>query len=342
VKRAGRDRCDPREKAAARRRIGAALALTLQIASSGACTAPQAPLVVQRGAVQELDARTGPRVNRAVLQADGAARWDDRPLAQVELCPPPQRTLHRKVLLLAPRVDRVLCSGRAGDRPRYHLFGFGDDGAMTWRRELGFVSADRRIDEDVIGAAPTGLTLSDLAVLATESGEPLSPAPSHVVGRGPERRPVPDHRFTGPGLHVPERGGFVWFAADVTLIKRSGGLFFLDTRQAQARPQLVVPLSTTLLAAYWRPSELAAAPGGRFLLQAECLATRGRGPARVSVIDMKEWSVAFEERFAPRSLCADAQVIAGPAGFAFSFLDQASAKRVLVPYRVDWTGSAPH
>jgi hypothetical protein len=233
--------------------------------------------------------------------------------------------------MLAPRVDRVQCGGVPGAKASAILLGIDGAGNTSWRRELGFVSGRFTIDEQVLGASHDGLVLSNLAVIAPDSGRTLRPAPFHLVDREP--RPVPDHHLAGAALYLADRDAFLCFSANVTLLEREGGLFRIDA--ATGRQDLLLPVSATLAGGYWRVEEMTRAPDRRHVLLAERFAVRGPGAVGVVVFDPERREVVFEERFGEGTFCEDPQVVSGPAGlFGLAYLDTNAGKRVLVRYRL--------
>jgi hypothetical protein len=108
------------------------------------------------------------------------------------------------------------------------LAGIDADGGIAWRRPLGFISGSFVLQEVVLGASPEGIVLSNLGVIAPQTGEALFAAPTHPVGS--EQRPVPDVSLTGSALFVPGGQLFLHFEADVTLLHRRGGLWLLEPR----------------------------------------------------------------------------------------------------------------
>jgi hypothetical protein len=231
--------------------------------------------------------------------------------------------------MLNPRVDRARCAAGSGARPTALLLGIDEAGKVSWRRPLGFASGQFTLDEEVIGASPDGVVLGDLAVIAPGSGLPLREPPTHLV----EGRPVPDHDLTGAALFLPERGAFLWFSADVTLLERKGGLFLVDA--ASGRRDLVLPVAASFTGGFWRVEEMTRAPDGRHVLLAERFAARGPGGVAIAVFDPERRELAYRERFEPGGFCEDAQVVSAPGGlFGLAYLDATAGKRVLVRYQM--------
>jgi len=291
-----------------------------------------ARVTVLKNGVQRLGAADGsPRVNRPYFDAQGGLRWDDSPLDATPACPPGTPPAQRERLMLSPAVDRLRCAGGKGAKASVLLLGIDGAGKAMWQRPLGFVSGRFTIDERVLGASRDGLVLSNLAVIAPDSGQTLRPAPTHLVDREP--RPVPDHDLTGAALYLPDLKAFLWFSADVTLLERKGGLFLIDV--ASGHKDLVLPVSATLAGGYWRVEEMAREPGARHVLLAQRFAIRGPGGVAIVLFDAERREVAYEERFGEGSSCEDPQVVLGPGGlFGLAYLDATAGERVLVRYEL--------
>ncbi|HEX9667937.1 MAG TPA: hypothetical protein VGC93_00515, partial [Thermoanaerobaculia bacterium] len=250
---------------------------------------------------------------------------------------PPQRgpggfPLHpRRVRMLAPRVDERRCA-RAGGAPGTDLalVGFAA-GRPVWQRPLAFASGPWRLDRQLIGAAREGLVLSDLEVWSPASGKTIVPARTHAVAG--ESRRVPDHEVHGAALYHPRRRAVYLFAADVTLLRRDGGVFRLDL--ASGERTLVVPVATTLLGGFDRVEEMALAGGGRYLLLAQRLETRGPGAASLAVVDLESGERVFVARHGEGHVCADPRLVAGAGrDFGFAYRDGTERRWVVVHYRL--------
>lgn len=294
-----------------------------------AAGAPVRAIRVEEQSVAAGD-RSDARVNRPYFDAEGRLRWADAPVDSPAVCPPGAQA-QRRTLMLTPRVDRVRCVVEGRAKASTSLVGIDEDGKVAWSRALGFPSGRFTIDEEVIGASPDGVVLSNLTVIAPATGRTILPGPTHEVGA--ERRPVPDHDLTGAALYLPDRRGFLWFSADVTLLSRKGGLFAIDA--ATGRKELVLPVSATLTGGYWRVEEMARAPEGPYVLLAEQFAVRGPGGVALEVFDPERREVVFRERFGEGGFCEDPRVVTGPGDSSgFSYLDATAGKRVLVRYRL--------
>lgn len=268
----------------------------------------------------------GPRVDRVSFDAAGRLRFDGEPLS------PEQGGCTRAVRMLAPRVDERSCPrGAGGPGTDISLQGVGRGGKIAWQRPLAFPSGARRLDRRLIGAGPGGLVLSDLEVWSPRTGKTLVAARTHPVG--PEGRPVPDLQFVGSALYDARRKAFYVFEAEVTLVRRAGGLYRVDP--STAGKELIHPVSATLLGGYDRIEEMALGAGGRYLLLAQKLAVRGPGSVSLAVFDLERREVVFLERHGEGRSCADPQVVAGPGGeVGFAYRDLGSGQLVLVHYRL--------
>lgn len=295
------------------------------------------------GAVVKLEERqvtlvatgTRARVDRPYFDSAGHLQWDGSPMAsRPGDCPAGTVESQRSVRLLEPRVDEVLCAPQAaaGGQPTSSiLVGLGSKGEVRWQRALGFQSGKFSLDEQIIGATPAGLVLSNLTVVSPRTGTTLLPPPAHPVG--PERRPVPDYALTQSAIYLPGERTFVLFDADVTMIRRTGGLYWLNPRQGKR--DLLLAVSTTLLGGYWRVEDMALGEDGRSLFLAQKLAARGPGGILFTLFDLKGRKTIFQERFGEGHFCRDPKLVVGAQGnVGLSYLDETTGEAVLVHYRV--------
>lgn len=276
-----------------------------------------------------------PRVDRPYFEDDGRLRWDggrvdEPPLRACAEAEPGRLAPPRRAVLARPRVDERRCPEPGGGRRlRKTLVGFDAQGRVSWERPLVFRSGDVEIEQWLIGATPEALVLSDLEVWSPATGETLVPAPTHLAGA----RPVPDHHFSTSALYLPASGALLAFQADVTLVRREGGVYriALDT----GRKELWLPVSATLTGTYDRVETMAQSRDGRFVLLGLRQEVRGPSSVAVALHDLKTAALAFEERFGDGHSCSDPQVLAGADGhFAFAYRDDNARAHVLVLYRV--------
>jgi hypothetical protein len=304
------------------------LPLAAALLATPCCAGTSPPPAVAKLGEQRLAwsaAGPGPRVDRPYFDGRGRLLLDDA-VGGPAACPAGSTEVRRITRLLAPRVDEVGCSTGGS-----WLIGIDAEGKAAWRRALGFRSGVHTLDEVVLGAGPDGIVLSNLTVVAPRTGETLVPAPVGPVG--PERRPVPDYDLAQSALYLPHRRAFVLFEADVTLVRRKGGLYLLHP--AQGKKDLLLGVSTTPLGGYWRVEEMGLSADRRHLLLAQKLAVRGPGGVAFAVIDLATGRRVFEERFGEGHFCRDPQLVVGSGGqVGFAFLDETEGKRILVHYRV--------
>lgn len=274
---------------------------------------------------------TGPFIDRPYFDAAGHLRWNGgpAPLSGGDLCEPGGVARQRITLLLAPRVDEIRCARGAATETL--LLGLDAAGGIVWRRPLGFRSGTYTFEEIVIGAAREGITLNNLTVLSPATGEILSHPPTHPVGA--ERRPVPDYELSQTALWLADRRAFVVFEADVTLVRRSGGLSLLDPKTGNR--DLLLPVATTLLGGHWKVEAMAVDRSGRYLLLGQRLAVRGPGGTSFAVFDLAERRVVYEERFAEDHYTQDPSLVVTDRGdVGFSFVDGTAGQRLLAHYRL--------
>ena len=124
------------------------------------------------------------------------------------------------------------------------------------------------------------------------------------------------------------------FRADVTLLRREGGIYRigLDT----GRKELWLPVSATLLGTYDRVESMVASDDGRLAVLGLCHDVRGPASVGVAVYDLATRKRLFAGRFCGgRASCSAPQVVAGADGhFAFAYRDDSAREHVLTHYRM--------
>jgi len=281
-----------------------------------------------------------PRVDQAYFDADNRPRWYGERLdaRAVKGCaaPTPADTAGsrawRRARLARPRVDEQLCPDlRHPGRSRKALVGLDAQGRVAWERPLSFRSGPADIEQWLVGATSEALVLSNLEVWSPATGETLVPARTHASG--PDGRPVPDHHFSTSALYLPSRREFLVFEADVTLLRREGGLYRIGANDG--RKELWLPITTTLIGTYDRVESMALSSDGRFALLGLRQEVRGPASVAVAVLDLTSGQRVFEERFGSGRTCSDTHVVAGRDGhFAFSYSDASARELVLMHFQV--------
>lgn len=283
------------------------------------------------------DVPPGLRVERPYFDAANRLQWDDDTIAERPLSPCPTAAAPsarpappRRSLLARPRVDERRCPETRARRPwRKLLVGFDAQGRQSWERPLVYRSGEIELEQWLIGATPEALVLSSLEVWSPATGETLVPARVHDAAG----RPVPDVNFTGSALYLAKTREVLLFEAEVTLLKREGGLYriALDT----GRKELWLPIEATLLGTYDRVEAMALSRDGRLALLGLRQRVRGATPVSVAVYDLTTRERVFEERMGFDHVCSEPQVVAGDDGqFAFAYRDDNAREHVLVRYRV--------
>jgi hypothetical protein len=282
-----------------------------------------------------------PRVDRPYFAPDGRLRWDDtvihvQPTGACDTVPPgtapggaPLRP--RRNRLQAPRVDERRCPRAGGPGTEGTLVGIDGSGAATWQRPLAFDSGGRPLEQWLIGASPDGLVVSSLEVWSPATGQTVVPARTHPAG--PDSRPVPSHQFQHAAAYDPRRRQVYVFDADVTLVRRAGGLHRFDPGTGAL--ELIQDVSAGWTGTYDRVEAMALTPDGRHLLLARQRSTRGPASVSLAVFDLDARQTVFEAEHGKGHHCSDPQVIAGPAGVGFAYRDANTAEHVLVHYRME-------
>jgi len=260
------------------------------------------------------------RVDRLALDDQGRLHLDasDLDVPAIPACEgPPARRLEppeRRVVMLNPRVDERRCP-RAGAEA--WLFGFDPSGTLAWQRPLVYVSGEYRIRQRLAGATPEGLVLSSLEVWSPATGKTLVPARTHPPGPG---RKVPDHHVAGAAIYDPVGNAILYFKADVTLVRRKGGLYRFDL--ATGAVDLLRPVSASWLGTHDDVRALAIAPTRRWLFLARRNTVRGVSPVSLAVFDLDRKRYIFERRFRGTYSYSEPRVVLGPDGIVvFSYRD---------------------
>ncbi len=275
-------------------------------------------------------------INRPYFDGQGKLRWNNALIkTETTPCVPEKTEYQRLTVMLNPRVDHVRCTrndGVYGDKG--FLVGLDSLGKPTWQRELVFESGEYKIDQHVSGATQQGILLDDLTLLSPMTGEVLIPPKLKPNQHNPALRPVPLYSFARATTYMPERKGFLIYSANVTLIEKNGGIYFID--ELTGNKELWLPVITTYRVA-WNIREMAVAPGGRFVYITQKLDLRGSGRVSIAVFDTETRKIVYEDRFGEKECCDSPQVVVGKNGnFGFAFISRSTdeSKRVLIHYRL--------
>ncbi len=274
------------------------------------------------------------QINRLYFDDQNKLHWNNSSIKTLSTpCLTKANEYQRQTLLLNPRIDHVRCTSvddKTGDNG--FLVQLDPAGKVIWQRELAFNSGEFKIKEYVRGAYQQGIVLNNLTVLSPLSGDILIPPKLKTEKQSPPIRPIPFHSVSRASAYIPERKGFVSYTADVTLVKKTGGLYFID--ESSGKKELWLPVVTTHRAA-WNVLEMAPIPGGRYLLLAHKLDLRGSNRVSVTVFDLDTRKIVYEERFGENECCDSPQIIVGKDGnfgFAFIYRTTKESKRVLIHY----------
>ncbi|WNG21055.1 hypothetical protein [Cystobacter fuscus] len=312
------------------------LAITVVLLVAGCMRTRTGMQVIKVGEQSQPLGGGGLRIDRPRWEAGGRLGWDGSPVAApgADICTQEGAGHQRLTRLLEPRVDEVRCAraGTAGlGGNESFLVGFDAQGQLAWKRRLGLESGKYTFDEAILGASREGIVLSNLTVVSPWTGETLVLAPTHPVDL--ERRPVPDYEFSQSALYLSERGAFVLFEADVTLVRSEGGLYLLEPRRGQK--ELLLGVATTWGGSYWRVEEMLLSESRRYLILAQNQATRGKGGVSFSIYDLQERRLVFEEKFGEQRYSRDPKLVLGKGGdVGFSYVDETGGRVVLVHYRL--------
>jgi hypothetical protein len=163
-------------------------------------------------------------------------------------------------------------------------------------------------------------------VWSPDSGETLVAPRTHPVGAEP--RLVPDHAVAGAAAWDPVGRRVYVFQADVTVVRRQGGLHRFDPETG--RLALWRPVSASLTGTFDRVETMAASPDGRWLALGIRRAARGPADVALEVIALPEGQVLHRARFGGDGHPESPQVVAAPGGhLGFAYRDLARRQAVL-------------
>lgn len=290
----------------------------LSVAALPACGAPPALEVEKRSITTHpqrlIDGSQGPWVYLPYFDNERRLHWSDEQVAEAGGCAAdwfPEGGIraprcHRTTVLLNPRVDECYCIGEIDDGrvgSGIAFVGVGDDRAERWRRI--HQSPPQRMTPSLVSAHAEGMVFSNREIWSPATGETIRPRSGAVENYYPT-------------YHLPGTNLFLEFNADVTLFHSKGGLY-LHEPEAGKR-ELVLPVDDRLRG-YFDIDDIAALPGGRWILLAEDFNTRGPGKVRFEIFDLEERRIVFKEEFAKGHYVSMLKITLGPEGnVAFSFL----------------------
>lgn len=289
-----------------------------------------------------------PRVNYGYFDAENNLEWNDDPVLQTSQRiqadglhreDNEQATCQRTTFMLNPRVDQDLCTTRLNSGSAQldtSLIGLDETSRITWKRSLGFESGSTTTRRALIAANPRGLVLSDLEVWSPDTGETIFPAPTYQVT---EDKQHGKYSRLGSALYDQDTSVFFLFDAEVSLLRREGGLYRLDPRTDEKT--LLHQVATTPLGGYVEIEEMALTEETDYLLLARRLSIRGPGWVSFSVFDLKRRRMVFDERHGEGHMCVQPRMRLGKEGnMAFWYRDETLQKHVLVHYLLTRPDSA--
>jgi hypothetical protein len=273
----------------------------------------------------------GNEISRAYFDEQGKLHWNDSPINTIKSpCPPGSSEHGHQTLLLNPRVDVFGCHyviDHAPNEIHNYLVGVAPTGEATWQRELVFPSGQYKIVLYAKGATQQGIVLGNLTVLDPATGDIIKQPLLQDI----KERPIPLLSVTRATAFLPDRNGFLTYTSDVTLIKKEGGIYFIDGETGAK--DLWLPVQTTFRAP-WNVVEMVPAPEGRYVYLAQQIDLRGSYKISIAIFDTETRKIIYEERIDG----AFPQVIAGKDGnFGFCYIN--GATRVVIHYRVSKTTS---
>jgi hypothetical protein len=268
----------------------------------------------------------GNEISRAYFDDQGKLHWNASPINTIKSpCPPGSSEHGHQTLLLNPRVDAFGCHyviDHAHNEIHNFLVGIAPTSEPTWQRELVFPSGQYKIVLYAKGASQQGIVLDNLTVLDPATGDIIK----QPLLQNIKERPIALHSAPGATAYLPDRNGFLTYSSDVTLIKKEGGIYFIDGETGAK--ELWLPVKTTHRAP-WNVMEMVPAPEGRYVYLAHDHGFRGPGKVSIAVFDTETRKIIYEERYDG----AFPQVIAGQDGnFGFSYITNLT--RVVIHYRI--------
>ena len=274
-----------------------------------------------------------PLVNLAYFNTENQLRLNDMPIESPSSIGCETTAARRRIpKMLKPRVDEVLCpSNIPKQSPERKLLGFDEQGNEVWKRKLIFNTGNNLIDLYVLGATPEGIVLSNLEVWSPWTGQTIVPA---ITRQATPATAIPVYSLAYSAIYHPQLKEFYVFDADVTLVRRKGGLWRIRTSTGEK--DLFHPVKiTSLLGSFDRVVRMALSADGRYLFLAQEESNRGPTEVSLLVLDLRNKKTVFEERFCTKgnTVCRDPQVITGADGH-IGFAYDMAGQYVLVHYRL--------
>jgi hypothetical protein len=201
---------------------------------------------------------------------------------------------------------------------------------------LAFQTGDVEIEQRLIGTTPDALVLSDLEVWSASTGETLVPARTHEEAG----RRIPDFAFFYSATYLPSRREMLVFHADVTLVRREGGVYRIQLETG--RQELWLPVATTLLGSYDEVESMAVLED-RFAIFGLRSTARDLNSVEVAVYDVATGVRVFSQRLCglfTLTTCSEPRVLAGRGGrFAVTYRNDTTEEHVLLHYRLARTSA---
>ena len=124
----------------------------------------------------------------------------------------------------------------------------------------------------------------------------------------------------------------MWFWADVTVLRRQGGLYRLDVDTGQ-RTQ-VLPVDATILGEYWSVVGMAILKDNDTTIVVEELSTRGEESLRLSAVSLDAKRRLFTELIVSRHFITDIHLLVTDRFVGVVFVDLTENKLVRKSFEI--------
>jgi len=239
-------------------------------------------------------------------------RWNDGLLRLnfSEICPQTKsdtpEKIYKRVRMLNPHVVEVHCpfsGGRRTDESIKKAIGYDASGNVRWVRSLALKSGQHIIRRWLIGAAQTGLVLSDFEVWSPTTGETIYTPPVKKIPSENRTIPVYSHHYAT--IFRSKFRDFLIYQREDKRSKRSGGVFLFDPEKnskAHILPQQKDGDGIVVVENYSLGNDQ------NMVFIAQRLSRRGPGWVAISGLDIGKEKLVFQKRFCKKDFCLEPYV----------------------------------
>jgi len=240
-------------------------------------------------------------------------RWDDGlvRLNFSEICPQTKNDslskIYKRARMLNPHVVEVDCpfpGGRGTDKSIKKVLGYDASGNVRWVRSLAFKSGQHEIRRWLIGAAQTGLVLSDFEVWSPTTGKTIYTPPVKKISSENRTVPVYSHHYSA--IFRSKFRDFLIYQREDKRSKRSGGVFLFDPEKnskTHILPQQKDGDGVVVVEKFSLGNDQ------KTVFIAQRLSRRGPGWVAISGLQIDKKKLVFQKRFCKKDFCLEPNVI---------------------------------